>query len=450
MAVEKSVLGSRLAEARRAMGLTQLSCARMLDVTDKAVSKWETGAAFPSTDSLMKLSEILGVPMADLLAEEPVHARVAHIVLTGGPCAGKTTAMSWLANDLAKKGWRVLFVPETATELIGGGVTPRSCPTPDAFQRHLFELQLAKEKVFLEAARSMDVEKVLVVCDRGLLDNKAYMTDRSFARTLHDLGLGEAQARDRYDAVFHLVTAAKGARGFYTLANNGARTETPEAAAALDDRLIAAWTGHPHLRVIGNDSDFEHKMLRLLKEVTSFLGEPEPFEVERKFLVRKPEEGTLDRLPGCRRVEILQTYLRSPDDSEVRVRQFGADGDYTYVKTTKKPYPDPAAGTAGAAGAALARIELEERLTREQYLRLLMDADPACQPIRKTRWCYMHGQHYLEIDLFPFWDDRAIVEVELSDGTEKVELPEFLHVLREVTDDPAYTNHALAMGGRGR
>ena len=47
---------------------------------------------------------------------------IRKIVLTGGPCAGKTTAMSWVQNAFTEKGYKVLFVPETATELISGGV----------------------------------------------------------------------------------------------------------------------------------------------------------------------------------------------------------------------------------------------------------------------------------------------------------------------------------------
>ena len=82
-----------------------------------------------------------------------------------------------------------------------------------------------------------------------------------------------------FDAVFHLVTAAKGAEAAYTCANNQARTESVAEEAALDDRLLAAWTGHPHLRVIDNSSDFEDKMKRLIAEISFFLGEPEPLEI---------------------------------------------------------------------------------------------------------------------------------------------------------------------------
>ncbi len=106
----------------------------------------------------------------------------------------------------------------------------------------------------------MAVDKVLIVCDRGTIDNKAYMDDIEFAEALQFVASNEVELRDQYDAVFHLVSAAKGAEEFYTTANNTARTETVEEAAALDDRLISAWTGHPHLRIIDNSLTFEDKM----------------------------------------------------------------------------------------------------------------------------------------------------------------------------------------------
>lgn len=51
----------------------------------------------------------------------------------------------------------------------------------------------------------------------------------------------------------------------------------------------------------------------------------------------------------------------------------------------------------------------------------------------------------LEIDLFPFWKDRAFCEVELAREEETVNLPPWLEVIREVTDDPRYTNASLAL-----
>ena len=56
--------------------------------------------------------------------QEDRDMRIRKIVLTGGPSAGKTTGLSWIRNAFSKLGYTVLFVPETATELISGGVAP--------------------------------------------------------------------------------------------------------------------------------------------------------------------------------------------------------------------------------------------------------------------------------------------------------------------------------------
>ncbi len=358
--------------------------------------------------------------------------QISKIVITGGPCAGKSTAMSWVQNAFTAMGYKVLFIPETATELISGGVAPWTCGSNVEFQKCQVKLQLAKEAVFKQAAQTMDTDKVLIVCDRGAVDNKAYMTDAEWAEVLAANGCNEVELRDNYDAVFHLVTAAKGAVEFYTTANNTARTETVEQASALDDKLIAAWTGHPHLRVIDNATGFEQKMKRLISEINSFLGEPEPFEIERKYLIEYPDISWLESLPNCKRVEIIQTYLNSAEGEEVRVRQRGADGNYIYFQTIKRKTSE------------LKRVEIENRLSKDEYLRLLMDADTSKRQIRKNRYCLTYNNQYFELDVYPFWKDKAIVEIELSDENCAIDFPPQIKIIKEVTDDPAYKNASLA------
>lgn len=197
---------------------------------------------------------------------------ISKIVITGGPCAGKTTAMGRIQSHFTGLGYTVLFVPETATELITGGVAPWTCGTNLDFQKCQMTLQLEKERIFAWGGASMPTEKLLLVCDRGAMDNKVYMTEDDFACVLETVGCTAEELMRRYDAVFHLVTAAKGAPDFYTTDNNAARTETPEQAAELDEKLLAAWTGHPHLYVIDNSTDFENKLQRLLAQISAFLG----------------------------------------------------------------------------------------------------------------------------------------------------------------------------------
>lgn len=357
---------------------------------------------------------------------------MVKIVITGGPCAGKTTAMTWISSYFTKLGYTVLFVSETATELITGGVAPWTCGTNLDYQLCQMRLQLEKEAIYEQAAASMSAEKMLIVCDRGAMDNKAYMTDEEFACVLRKMGRTEVNLRDGYDGVFHLVTAAKGAENVYTTANNAARTETVEQAAALDDRLLAAWTGHPHLRIIDNAYEFEQKLERLLAEICALLGEPQPMEIERKFLIEYPDIAWLESLPNCRRVEIVQTYLCPHGADEVRVRRRGSDGAYLYTKTIKRTLD------------GMKRVEVESRLKRSEYRELLNQADPTRRQIQKTRYCLSYDNQYLELDVYPFWKDRAIVEIELCDETMDVRFPPELRVIREVTDDPRYKNGALA------
>ena len=425
--------GNYLRDLREKKGYTQEYVGRILGITDKAVSKWENGKSSPNVHQLIELSKIYEIDRNELVfkCEERKEPVIHKIVLTGGPCAGKTTALTWIGNYFTEKGYKVLFIPETATELIPNGVNPTSLPNYE-FQKLLAKLQLMKEEGYEEVARKMDVDKVLIVCDRGLIDNKAYMTNEEFIKLLDFYKTNLIKAKESYDAVFHLVTAAKGKPEFYTTSNNVARSEGIKEATILDDKLIAAWTGHPHFRIIDNSTDFKEKLERLIKEITSFLGEPEPLEIERKYLIKRPNLNNLLDMPNCTKVEITQTYLKSSDDTERRIRKRSIDGDYMLYLTEKKKINE------------LKRVEVEKRLTEKEYLSLLDEADPERKTITKTRYCLSYNSHYFEIDIYPEWDKEAIMEIELSDENEVVSAPEFIEVIKDVTDDKAYKNYNMA------
>ena len=73
-----------------------------------------------------------------------------------------------------------------------------------------------------------------------------------------------------------------------------------------------------------------------------------------------------------------------------------------------------------------------------------MEADTSRRQIRKTRYCLTYENQYFEIDLYPFWQDQAIAEIELSDEHAEICFPPELRVIREVTEDENYKNAALA------
>ncbi len=427
--------GNYIYKLRTNANLSQSELGKMVNVSNKAISKWENGNAIPTSQTLSKLAKIFGISIDDMFkaTESKPERQIKKIAITGGPCAGKSTALSWINEEFTKKGYKVLFVPETATELISGGVAPWTCESDIDFQTAILKLQLEKEKVFEEVAHHLyDAQKVLIVCDRGAMDGKAFIEKHNFDKILKNLHLTETQLKDSYDAVFHLVTAAKGASEFYTLANNSARTETIEEAIAIDEKIISAWTGHSHFRVIDNSTDFKRKMQRFVTEISNFLGEPTPYEIERKFLIEYPDISKLEADQNCGKVEIIQTYLKSNDDKEIRVRQRGNNGSYSYTKTIKQTIN------------GVKRLETEKRLTQAEYINLLMDADTTKHQIRKTRYCLVYNNQYFEIDIYPFWDNVAIMEIELNNESQSIKFPPQIKIIKEVTDDIEYKNSSLA------
>ncbi len=358
---------------------------------------------------------------------------ITKIVITGGVCGGKTTALASIRTAFTRLGYRVITVPEPATEFKTNGILPWECVTSEEYQWCQMKVQITRERAFERAACGMDCEKVLIVCDRGMLDNKHYMTADEFQRVIADLGYTEGELRDSYDAVFHLVTAAKGAEAFYTNDNNAARHETLEEAADMDDGFIEAWASHHHLRIIDNSTDFEGKMARLIREIAFVLGEDAPYAFKRSYLVAYPDIAALETMPSCGKVEITQFYLRSDPDTEVRVRKIGTSGWNTFYLTEKRVEGDRK------------RLVRRQHLTLSEYDNLFRQADPERREIRKTRYCLPFEGQCFELDVFPWWDDQAIIQIEVADRDVEVRLPPQVGVLREVTDDPAYRSASLSL-----
>ena len=426
--------GKRLNEFRVSQGLSQKDLGVELGVSNKTISKWENAESVPSIAQISELARVFNVTIDELVNKKIKTAKtVKKIVLTGGPCSGKSTAMSWVQTEFTKKGYMVLFVPETATELILGGIAPWTIDNNLDFESYIVKLQLEKEKIFEEASKHIDnYDKVLIVCDRGVMDCKAYMTDLEFRNCLNKINKNEVQLRDNYDAVFHLVSASIGAEEFYNYDTNQARYESLEEAREKDQATLNAWMGHPHLRVVDNSTGFEEKMRRLMAEISGFLGEASPYEIERKYLIEFPDLDFLDGLQNCKKVDIIQTYLNAVDGDEVRIRQRGGDGHYTYTKTRKQKVSD------------VVRLETESRISKDEYLKLLLDADTTKRQIRKTRYCLMYKNQYFEIDIYPENDKTAIMEIELTKEDQKINFPKFIKIIKEVTGDKEYLNFNLA------
>lgn len=359
--------------------------------------------------------------------------RTVTVVLTGGPCAGKTSAMPAIVDRFLAFGWKVLVAPETCTLLTGCGVD-RTDFTPDmgeAFQCAVMAAQIAVEDGLRRIADAMP-GRHLILLDRGVMDGAAFLPAENWARVEADVGRRRTELRDaRYDGVIHMVTAAIGAPRHYTLANNPARIESPEEAAASDRRLLRVWTGHPHLRVIDNRGDFADKIRRTVEAVCDLAGVPVPVERERKFLLAGVPE-----LPAglAESFEIEQVYLTPAESGvEERVRRRTHGGASLLYHTVKRRIGEGE------------RMEVERLVGEAEFEALLARRDPDRRPVRKERICFMHAERHFELDVYHSpRPGLAVLEVEVGSLAEPVAIPPFVRVEREVTDDPAYANAAIA------
>lgn len=360
-----------------------------------------------------------------------------EIVLTGGPCAGKTTALRYLVEHLSGRGWRALVVPEAATLMITGGLHDVGALAANdrarylAVQEHLLSLQHDLRRRFHALAAALDAEKTVILYDRAELDNRAYMEPAEFDTTLRSaVNMVAGAVAAQYDAVIHLVTAADGLHS-YTTANNEARFETPQQAVELDRAVQAAWLGHPHYVVVGNDRSFDQKLTRTLAAVLNVLGEPEPLEIERKWLLSAAPPTAL--LAGAVPVDIEQMYLPPDGQTERRIRARTHDGHITYFHTTKTP-------KAGSAG----RVEREQIITAETYHMLAGMRWPSTEVIRKRRFCFVRGSQHFELDHLTEPVDAWLLEAELITADTEVTVPAELAIAGEVTADPRWRNATIA------
>lgn len=359
---------------------------------------------------------------------------LTKLVLTGGPCAGKTKALARIYYELTEKGYIVYLVPEAATLVLNSGLQISERGINNfLFESLVLSMQSNNERIFEAAANFNDNRDVIIVCDRGIVDGKAYVSEDEFKTLCKELGQDEIIIRDSYDAVFHLKTAADGAESFYTNETNKMRRENLVEAREKDLKTLLAWVGHSHLRVIDNSTNFEMKIDRLMAEIYSFLGLPIPIEIERKFLIDMPDIENMKKCVFMTEVDILQTYLRcATKGEERRIRQRGINGSYSYFSTTKRKVNE------------ISRIELEEKIDKDKYIELLMQTDLNSKPIRKTRYCFVYNNQYFELDIYPSWKDKAIIEIELTDKNQLIDIPNFISVIKEVTNDDKYKNRYLA------
>ena len=354
---------------------------------------------------------------------------IPKIVITGGPCAGKTTVLAAVTAWCQERGFTPVIIPEAATTLITSGFNPT---TPE-FQDYIIREILHGERLREDAAAAGQFHKPLFIYDRGLSDARAYVSKEAFESTLARHGLNLVTARDYYSGVIFLHSAANGAEEHYTLATNTARRESLEEARALNKRTLAAWEGTPHLSIVENrpGQSFHDKVQTCLRYLARILGVPEPLEQERRFMLLDFNPNNLPQ--SAVPIDIVQTYLIGAAGQTERVRARGQNNHYFYFHTLKTPVSPGVVN------------ECERMVDHHEYQNFLVRKDARRMPVSKTRHCFVHGQHYCELDVFKgHRTGLVILEIEVDDLTDTITLPDYLGPYKEITGNSDYSNHTLA------
>jgi len=383
-----------------------------------------------------------------MMEAEQKKRKIWKLVLTGGPCGGKTTGQARLSTFFENLGWKVYRVPETATVLLGGGVNFAELPVyaQNKFQENLLKTMMQIENSFFELAEASE-RNCLIICDRGTMDASAFVAREDWEELLHNNRMDEVDIRDnRYNQVVHMVTAAEGAEEYYTVEHHATRLETLGEARERDKLASEAWIGHPYVDIIDNSSDFDSKINRLISCVALKIGVDIGDRLKEnakkiKFAISGPLPKD-SAFPNFRDFEVTHNYLQTTSRTmQSRLRKRGRQGKYSYIHTIRKQQE---------AGGQV--IEVKTPVSHREYSNLLGQTDPLHLTVNKTRRCFMYNNQYFQLDIYKEpchqrCSGLMLLETytTLSPEDFATRLPSFLNIEHQVTGDPAFSMFNLSL-----
>jgi len=398
--------------------------------------------------------------------EEDEKTKTWKLVLTGGPCAGKSTAIASVKNFLQNRGYFVVTVSEAATFLHNNGIDfyPGE---PLLYQKTISSTQRDHEnRIFRFAERYAKLEgtQAVVLCDRGLQDGRSYCSWEEWRHVLRaiDLPEDEEEIKKRYSAVFHLVTAADGAEDHYTKTSKEGkqiRDEGPEQAAALDRKLQQAWRGHSHHRIIYNRGSFQDKIADLQSSIAQFLGLPETRRMPSRFQLNSLPKSYPAGLRNLSEAVFTKTYVNVPNPHRMKRDKEG--GTVMFVRERKQE-------SRGRNHVAEIRsyviktihlegpkeVENQRALSRREYEDYRRLIDETRHIIKQRRIQFFLDERFYEIvEYLGPSEHKGLLLCNIhqkanSEGhMAKATVPSFLDVKDDVTNNPRFSAHFLSLRG---
>jgi len=290
----------------------------------------------------------------------------------------------------------------------------------------------------------------IIFTDRGMLDNFAYATPEVAQMVLDETGwTKDLLANHSYDAVFHLVTAADGAEDYFTLANNHARSETPELARMLDKWTQKAWICHQNHFVIDNSQKgFDRKMERLYNAVAPLVGMKANPHFVKKYLLQdgfNPAEQIPQEVTTVYHIEKLD-YLVS-DDAHVekwlkeRIELHDVEEERKHDENKQTCCYSWSYIERHMAEKYSERMELRRKLNENVYKDLLKRKDLRRNTVVKKLTTFIENNICFMIEQYDF-DNKEIsvlrVQTDTADLKQTTLIPPFIKIEKDISEDQTY------------
>ncbi|KAL4474453.1 hypothetical protein ABPG72_007852 [Tetrahymena utriculariae] len=371
--------------------------------------------------------------------------KIIKVCLTGGPCAGKTSGLAFLSEKLKDDNFDVYVVPEVATLISnGGGMINISGFSDDdiiQFQKSLMSVQISLEENFQRLAE-ISQNQSIILCDRGLIDGKAFMSDAGWQNLLKEMKLSEHEIRDkRYDFVIHLVTAADGAADYYV--KEGARYQDIDQAVEIDKIFQKCWLGHQRLEIIDNKSvsSFEEKLEKLLFTVRRMSGVPvKGTKLYSRYIIIDPQShpNIPEDFP-VESFEIEDTFLYKVQYDEnkgklTKIRKRVQNGDVIYLCSESHIIDGKQT------------IYYKKRLNYREYVLVKDREDRDRITLRKFRRQFVYQGYYYILDKYLDYD-MCILRAKNSPGSDdkQIIIPDFIQIDADVTEYKEFRSLNLSL-----
>ncbi len=155
-------------------------------------------------------------------------------------------------------------------------------------------------------------------------------------------------------------------------------------------------------------------------------------EIEKKYIIKKPDRAVLSAQDSYTESQIVQIYLPSVDGETLRVRKRVQGEIASYIETRKVRIDE------------MSSTEIERELTEAEFNTLAENILDLTRPINKTRYTFIYKSQLFEIDEYPEWQYTAIMETELDSREREVEFPDFIEIVNDVTGDKSYSNRGMS------